>query len=215
MTTDFQQIWQNHDQQLNQTIVVNRNQLEEITRMKVKSALVKASPIKTFAIIFGIIWVMFVNNLILGMFSMEWIFFIVAALLHSAITSIAIGVYIYHRILIHRIDQSETIAEVQQKLSNLTRSSLWINRLLFVQLPLFTVFQINLGLFSHPQIGWWIFQIAVTTLFTFAGIWFFFNIKAENRNKKWFRKLFGTVEWTSLEKAEELLEQLNEQKAAE
>jgi hypothetical protein len=72
-----------------------------------------------------------------------------------------------------------------------------------------------LGLFSHPQIGWWIFQIAVTTLFTFAGIWLFFNIKAENRNKKWFRKLFGTVEWTSLEKAEELLEQLNEQKAAE
>lgn len=215
MTTDFQQIWQNHDQQLNQTIVVNRNQLEEITRMKVKSALVKASPIKTFAIIFGIIWVMFVNNLILGMFSMEWIFFIVAALLHSAITSIAIGVYIYHRILIHRIDQSESIAEVQQKLSRLTRSSLWINRLLFVQLPLFTVFQINLGLFSHPQIGWWIFQIAVTTLFTFAGIWLFFNIKAENRNKKWFRKLFGTVEWTSLEKAEELLEQLNEQKAAE
>lgn len=215
MTTDFQQIWQNHDQQLNQTIVVNRNQLEEITRMKVKSALVKASPIKTFAIVFGIIWVMFVNNLILGMFSMEWIFFIVAALLHSAITSIAIGVYIYHRILIHRIDQSESIAEVQQKLSHLTRSSLWINRLLFVQLPLFTVFQINLGLFSHPQIGWWIFQIAVTTLFTFAGIWLFFNIKAENRNKKWFRKLFGTVEWTSLEKAEELLEQLNEQKAAE
>lgn len=212
MTTDFQQIWQNHDQQLNQTIVIDRNQLEEITRMKVKSALSKASPIKIFAVIFGLLWVIFIDSLIVGMFSPEWIFFEIAASIHSAITTLAIGVYIYHQVLISRIDNSHSIAEVQEKLSSLTRSSLWINRLLFVQLPLFTVFQINLGMFTHPQIGWWIFQISITTLFTIAGFWFFFNIKAKNRNKKWFKLIFGSVEWTSLDKAEQLLEQMNELK---
>lgn len=212
MTTDFQQIWQNHDQQLNQTIVINRTQLEEITRLKVKSALTKASPVKIFAVVFGIFWVIFIDSLIVGMFSPEWIFFEIAAIIHSAITTLAIGVYIYHQVLISRIDNSHSIAEVQEKLSSLTRSSLWINRLLFVQLPLFTVFQINLGMFANPQIGWWIFQISITILFTLAGFWFFFNIKAENRNKKWFKVLFGSVEWTSLDKAEQLLQQVDELK---
>lgn len=212
MTTDFQQIWQNHNQQLSETIVINRSQLEEITRLKVKSALAKASPVKIFAVVFGIFWVIFIDSLIINLFSTGWIFFIVAAAIHSVITKIAIGVYIYHQVLISRIDNSHSITEVQEKLSSLTTSSLWINRLLFVQLPLFTVFQINLGMFANPQISWWIFQIAVTITFTIAGFWFFFNIKAENRNKKWFRKLFGNVEWTSLEKAEELLKQMNELK---
>jgi len=44
------------------------------------------------------------------------------------------------------------------------------------------------------------------------AIWLFFNIKYENRNKKWFQLIFSGKEWTPLMKSMELLEQVEEYK---
>jgi len=42
--------------------------------------------------------------------------------------------------------------------------------------------------------------------FTVIAIWLFFNIKYENKNKKWFQLIFNGKEWTPLMKSMELLE---------
>ena len=43
----------------------------------------------------------------------------------------------------------------------------------------------------------------------------FFNIKIENRDKKWFRLIFEGKEWTPLMRAMELSEQIEEYKIEE
>jgi hypothetical protein len=53
-------------------------------------------------------------------------------------------------------------------------------------------------------------QIIVTTSFTYLAIWLFFNIKYENRDKKWFRFIFNGNEWNPVIKSMELLSQIND-----
>lgn len=211
-TLDFEKIWHSNDDQLDQKLLIDQEHILQITRKKVSSTLAQAKPIKKVAIVLGILWVIFVDYLIIHLFSMDWIFFIISAGIHSIITKIAIGVYIYHLVMIDQVDNSKSIIEVQEKLANLKNTMFFVTRLLLIQLPLFTIFQLNFGMFGNPHIGWWIFQIMMTILFTIAGLWFFFNLKPENAQKKWFRFLFRNKEWTSLEKSSDILHQIDELK---
>ena len=58
----------------------------------------------------------------------------------------------------------------------------------------------------------WIMTLFFTLSFTVIAIWLFFNIKYENRNKKWFQLIFSGKEWTPLMKSMELLDQVEEYK---
>lgn len=58
----------------------------------------------------------------------------------------------------------------------------------------------------------WIIQTLVTIFFTFTALWLFFNIKIENRDKKWFRLIFEGNKWTPLMRAIELSKQIEEYK---
>ena len=57
-----------------------------------------------------------------------------------------------------------------------------------------------------------IIQLVVTLSFTYAAVWLFFNIKYENRYKKWFRLIFNGKEWSPLMQSMELLRQAEEYK---
>jgi hypothetical protein len=210
---DLQQIWQEQNEELNQSVSVNREQVLKITRMKVSSALAKAKPIKWFAIGFGILWVLFIYSLIIHFLSMEYIFFVVSAGVHSVLTNIAIGIYIYHLVMINKIDNSKSVAEVQERLANLQSTTLVVNRLMFIQLPVFATFYLTPTWLEQMSTGRLFFVIGQIALFTAAGLWFFFNIKKENMHKKWFRFLFSSQEWTSIEKANDIVDQLGEKDA--
>ncbi len=191
---EIKKLWQTYDKKLTQSSSINHKLFEELNKMKSKSALSSIKPIKIFAIIVGILWIMFVDMLIIKFFSMEYIFFVFSAGIHSIITKIAIGIYLYHLILINQIDISQSVFGVQEELARLKTSTLVVTRLLFLQLPVFTTFHLNASFLQNVNIGLWVFQIAITLLFTFSGIWLFFNIRLKNMNKKWFKYIFREKE---------------------
>jgi hypothetical protein len=59
----------------------------------------------------------------------------------------------------------------------------------------------------------WILPIFMTGSFAFIALWLFFNIKYENRNKKWFQLIFSGKEWAPIMKSMELLDQVDDYKA--
>jgi len=59
----------------------------------------------------------------------------------------------------------------------------------------------------------WVITLFFTVLFTFLAVWLFFNIKYENRDKKWFQLIFNGKEWTPLMESMALLEKIEEFKA--
>ena len=210
---EYQQIlatWKSYDQQLAENLRLNRQLTEDITRIKVQSFLQSMQPIKTFTILVGIAWVFFLATLVLALLPYANLFFLVSAALLALLNAIAIGIYLFQAILIQQADITEPILATQGKIASLKSSTLWIARILFLQLPLWTIFYWNNSMLENGHIALLVLQVLITFVFACTGFWLFFNIRFENRHKKWFRLIFQGKEWTPLIKSMDLLEQVKE-----
>ncbi|KOY85472.1 hypothetical protein AD998_04270 [bacterium 336/3] len=209
---NLKQMWQSYHQKLEDVLLINKQQTEEISTLKAQSFISSMKPIKIFTIIIGVLWVLMVDyiviNLTLYAFSSTSIFFLISAGLQSLITKIAIGVYLYQMYLIHNIDISHSIIQTQEQITRLQASTLWVTRILFLQLPLWTTFYWGDYVFENL----WVFalQMSVISIFVYVAVWLFLNIKKENRDKKWFLLIFKGKEWTPLLNAMKALEQIDD-----
>ncbi len=207
-------LWKAYDQKLEENLNFNRKNAEEILNIKVNSLLSSMKPLKIFTILAGILWVGFgglmLINLALHTLSSVNPFFLLSAALQVLITAIALIMYTYQFVLISQVDMSRPVVETQEQLARLKSSTLWIARILFLQLPLWTTFYLSWSMFTSGNMIMLIVQALVTASFTYSAIWLFLNIKFENRDKKWFRLMFEGKEWTPVMQSMELLSQINE-----
>lgn len=210
--TEIINLWKAYDKKLEENIIVNRKNVEEITKLKLKSLLFSMKPIKIFTMVVGILWVLFIDNLLIALHPFASIYFIISALIHVILTKLAIGLYIYHLILIDQADNSKTVIETQENLSKLKSSTLLVAKILFLQLPVWTTFYWNKGMLENGNIFGWTIQILFTVAFTICALWIFFNIKYENKDKKWFKAIFDGKEWSPMLKSIDLLNQIDEYK---
>ena len=125
-------------------------------------------------------------------------------------TAVALFVYLFQLITIYQVDITDTIFKTQKKLAQLKISTLWVTRILFLQLPVWTTFWWTDVMFREWNVVQWLITGSFTITFAFAAIWLFVNIRYENRDKKWFKLIFNGKEWTPLIKSMELLEQVEE-----
>lgn len=205
-------IWKYENEHLVDTLKVNKKNIEQITKLKVNNLLASMKPYKLFTIGVGFIWIFVVasiigNILMHAMHSINF-FFLFSALFQILLTAIAIGVYLYQLYLIHTIDFSEPVLEIQKKLTTLKVSTLDVARILFLQLPVWTTFYWNEKMFVAENWLLWVIQGGVTLSLTYLAGWLFFNIKYENRNKKWFQWIFKGKEWQPILHAMRLLNQI-------
>jgi len=205
-------LWKSYEKKLEENLMFNKKNAEDITKMKVQSFLSSMKPMKIFIILASIVWVGFVDTLIINLFHVASPFFLISAGIHVLLNKMAIGLYIYQLILIYQVDISEPILATQEKLIKLRSTTLWITRLLFLQLPVWTTFWWTEVMFQQWNVFQWLIAGSVTLAFVFVAIWLFFNIKIENRDKKWFRLIFNGIEWNPVMKSMELLREIDEYK---
>jgi len=207
-------LWKSNDKKINESILLNRKNAEEITKMKAQSLLSSMKPIKLFTVLVGILWVglgmIVLSNIYFYAFGKANKFFLFSATIQVGLTAIALFIYLYQLILIYGVDLSKAILATQEKLTNLKSSTLWVARILFLQLPVWTTFYWNESMLENGNWFLWIIQGIVTLSLTYVAVWLFFNIKYENRNKKWFRLIFTGDEWTPVINSMELLSQIEE-----
>ncbi|MCU0439726.1 MAG: hypothetical protein MUC49_17695 [Raineya sp.] len=211
---DLKQIWQSYHQKLEDGLAINKQQTEEISTLKAQSFINSMKSIKIFTIIIGILWVLMVDYIVfhLSVYAFHVsIFFLVSAGIQSLITKIAIGVYVYQMYLIYNVDISHPIIKTQEQITRLQASTLWVTRILFLQLPFWTTFY--WGDYVFQNISIFMVQISITAIFTYISVWLFLNIKKENKDKKWFLLIFKGKEWTPLLNAMKTLEQIENFKA--
>jgi len=213
--TDIINLWKSYDKKLEENLVLNKKNAADITKLKVHSLLQSMKPLKIFTILIGILWIGFIDTLIISSFRIGSPYFLISAIIQVVITKLAIGIYLYQLILIQKVDISKPILNTQEKLSRLKSSTLWVTRLLFLQLPVWTTFYLNESMLTNQNIWLYILQFLVTASFSYIAIWLFFNIRYENRDKKWFRLIFEGKEWTPIIKSIELYEEIEEFKRQE
>lgn len=204
----LKKLWQKSNEQLDQNQLITKQYIEDITQLKVQSLLSPIKPIKIIGIIVGLIWVVLGTIMLVFLFNNAFEklspYFVFAASLQLIITAIALVIYIYQTILIYQIDLTEDIISTQEKLTQLKSSSLLVTRILFLQLPLWSIFYWHKSMFQNGNIILWIIQIIITLTLTILSIWLFFSIKYENKDKKWFQWIFSGKEWSPIIKAMEL-----------
>ena len=210
--TEIINLWKSYDKKLEESLLFNQKNAEEITKIKVRSFLSSMKPMKIFIVLFSLVWVGFVDILIFNIFTVASPFFLASAAIHVLLTKLAIGIYLYQLILIYQVDINEPILATQEKLIRLRSTTLWISRLLFLQLPVWTTFWWNEVMLREWNVFQWLITGSATLAFAVAAIWLFFNIKFENRDKKWFKLIFTGIEWNPLVKSMELLSQIDEYK---
>ncbi|RYU94427.1 hypothetical protein [Emticicia agri] len=210
--TEILNLWKVYDKKLEENLSLNKKNAEDITKIKLHSHLLSMKPMKIFTIIVGILWVVFVDILIVIAFKFGVSFFLISAIIQVLLTKLAIGVYVYQLILINRVDISDSILATQEKIARLKSSTIWVTKLLFLQFPVWNTFYWTQAVWENGGIWWYVIQIPLTAAFTYLAIWLFVNIRYENRNKKWFGLIFRGKEWTPLMKSMEILEQIEEYK---
>lgn len=205
-------LWKHYDKKLEESLLLNRQHTEDMTKLKVKSFLSSMKPVKRITLLVGIIWVglgaAITGSLFVYAFDQVSLFFLCSAALQLLLTFAAIVIYLYQLILIGQVDIHESVVETQEKLARLRSSTIWVTRILFLQLPLWTTFYWSNAMWEHA--GFWVYLIngLITGSFLFAALWLFFNIRYENRDKRWFRLLFHGKEWDPVLRSMELLKEL-------
>ncbi|SDL11550.1 hypothetical protein SAMN05421823_104416 [Catalinimonas alkaloidigena] len=212
---ELKSLWAAYDQKLEQSLALNRALLSDVKKMKAASVVASLKPLKHFAILVGIPWVLFLNVLLVTFFSVGSPMFLISVGLVSLLTTLAIGFYIYDLVLIYQIDTSESVLDVQEKLAKLQTATLWSGRLMWVQMPLYSTFYLTQGMVAHAGTWFWVVQLGITSLLAVVGLWLFFNLKPENQSKRWFRLLMQGREWDAVRQAQDLLKQVQAYKASE
>lgn len=210
--SELKKLWQATNLKLEESLVITRNNSDEIAKMKIHNFLGSMKPIKIFTLLIGILWVSITGTVVVNLFPQGSLFFLFSATIQIGLTAIALIIYIYQLIKIYEVDIADPILETQNRLANLKTSTLWITRILFLQLPVWTTFYWNTSMIENGNWFLWIIQGIVTLSSAYVAIWLFFNIRYENRNKKWFKFIFIGKEWTPLMKSMELLEQIEDYK---
>lgn len=210
----IKELWQLSNEKLEQSLLISKKNTEDITKMKVHTLLSSMKPIKIFTIVAGALWVCLGSVIITNLFIYDYakvsLFFLFSASTQVLLTAIALVIYLYQLIVIHQVDISEPIVETQKKLAGLKSSTLWVTRILFLQLPVWTTFWWNEVMFQEWNVFQWLITGSITLAFVFAAIWLFFNIKFENKDKKWFKLIFNGKEWTPVIKSMEFYKEIEE-----
>lgn len=214
-TSEFEELWKSYDKKLEQSLSLNRKNAREITALKVQSLLTSMRPVKLFAILAGLLWVGFGYLIIIPTFLYGFEiankFFLFSAAIQVTLTALAIGIYLYQLILIHQTDISEPVLKTQKRLAKLKSSTLWVPRILFLQLPVWTTFWWNETMFAEWNIFQWSVALAITLFSLYAAVWLFININDKNSDKKWFQFMFGgDKEWSPLIHSIEMMKQVQE-----
>lgn len=217
--SELKQYWATANEKLEMSLLLNKINTDELKQLKVYHFISEMKAIKLFTLICGILWVGIGSGILSRIFIFQYTyankFFLFSATFQIALTAIATIVYLYQIITIYTVDITEPVLKTQEKLSRLRSSTLWVARILFLQLPVWTTFYWNESMLENGSLVLWIIQTLVTLFFIFAALWLFFNIKIENRDKKWFRLIFEGKEWTPLMRAMELSQQIKEYKIEE
>ncbi len=201
-------LWKQYDERLEKTLSLNHKLITELQQQKAKNALKPARNYKIIAILGGMIYAAMIVYFLFYTKPATSVFFKASVGIHLAVILIAIGMYIYQVVLIGQIDCSENIVQMQQKLAKLQTSTVKVIAICFLQMPVFATWNITFKLITETPLNFWLIQMPIVALFTFAGIWLYRNVDIKNMDKKWFRILFYGVEWSSILKSGRFLREI-------
>lgn len=201
-------LWKQYDEKLEKSLSLNQKIIAELQQQKFKNALRPAKNYKLVAVFIGIVYALSIAYFLYHINPIASIFIKVSIGIHLLVTLIAIAMYVRQIVMISEIDNSQNVIQMQQKLACLQTSTVNVIGLCFLQLPVFSTWNITFKMINEAPLSFWLIQMPIVALFTLAGIWLFKNVDVKNMHKKWFKIMFYGVEWSSIIKSAKFLKEI-------
>jgi hypothetical protein len=206
--TEILKLWKQYDEKLEKTLSLNQKIVAELQQQKAKNALKTAKKIKWINILIGLLYIAFLAAAEVMLWPAGNVFLLGSIGGHLFVCVVAVAMYVRQLVLIHEIDISESVLQMQQKLAKLKTSTLKIVGICFLQLPLFSTWSITYGMIENKPLHFWLIQIPIVLLFTVVGIWMYKLINPKNVDKRWFKIMFCGSEWASMIRSGKLLQDI-------
>ena len=217
--TDLKYLWQAGNEQIAISQKSDNTSLDKLTKRNVSHFLSSMKPIKIFTLLVGLLWVFSIGyvliKLTINAYDQVSLYFLYSAYFQVMLTAVAVILYIIQLSTLYSIDFDKPVIILQKKLINLKISTLNITRILMLQLPFWTTFYWNEGMFKNGTLALFIIQGTVTISFTYLSLWLFFHLKFENADKWWFKLLLQGKEWEPLITSINILNDMEEEVASE
>ena len=201
-------LWKQYDEKLEKSLSLNQKIITELQQQQAKNALKSSFRVKLWTVILGLLYVATLVYFISFSFSFASIYLKVSIGLHALVCFIAILIYINQLVQIKQIDNAENVVQMQQKLAKLKVSTVNVVAILFLQLPVFSTFNITEKLIYETPLNFWFIQVPIVLLFAAAGIWLYKIIDIKNMDKKWFKMMFYGSDWSSIIKSGKFLKEI-------
>lgn len=207
---DILDVWRSQNAKLDEVININKKLLKENLSNKAKFALGGLKFTRWAGIIFGIFWCAGVAFVLIVAWKYTNWFFKSALIGHIIATLIAMGLYIYHLVLLKNFNNSKTVVSAQRELVELKFSNLKTLGILWLQLPVFSMWFMTDDWMHNSPSTFWLIQVPIVLIQLFIGIWLYGNLNYRNRQKKWFKWFVSKGEFGKIDKANIFLQEIDE-----
>jgi hypothetical protein len=209
-------LWKAQSAKLDQSLILNKHLLSDVTAQKVRSSLTALSRFKAWGIVTLIVYLLILGSLLsmaLINYSAAANYFIVSIGALFLINIKALYDYIKHLVWVNSIHYNQEVIAIQQRLSKLQFSIIQHNRIMTLQFPFFTTFYLSSTWFPQSTgFGFIVLQVAVTGAFTYLSWWLYKNQRIENIDKKWFRIFYSGSGGKRIEEAFAFYKELEDYK---
>lgn len=202
-------IWKAQDHQIRQKMELNTEALHETLRKEGKSSLWGLKIIRWVGIIIGIFWCLGVLGILIIAWNHSNIFFKSSLIINFLCTAAAVFLYAYHLRLL-KVFNALSVAVAQQRLMALRNSNLKTFGILWLQLPVFSMWFITDDWIQNSPYTLWFIHFPLVLVQAYIGFWIYWNFDYKNHDKKWFRWFVSQGEFKRIDKAMSILAQIEE-----
>lgn len=192
---NFVLLWKEHYEKIDRSLAINKRLLAETVNNKAGSVLHALLKFKTRGVVAVVVYLFVLGTLLfyaISNYSSAANYFIVSIGAIFLINLRALYDYIKHIVWINEIDYDGSITAIQQQLVRLQLSIFRHSRIMVLQIPFWTTFQLSDKWFPQ-SVGWGyvVFQVALTASFTWLALWLYQKQTPANADKKWIRSLLA------------------------
>lgn len=208
--TDIQTLWKSQNAKLDEAISINKKLLKESLTNKAKSVLGGLKTVRWVGIVFGILWCAAIAFVLIVSWNHTNWFFKSAFIIHIIVSLIAVGLYIYHLALLTNFNNSQTVVSAQRELVELKFSNLKTLGILWLQLPVFSMWFMSNEWMHNSPVTFWFVQVPIVLVQLLIGAWLYRNLNYRNHHKKWFKWFVSKGEFGKIDKANSFLQEIDE-----
>lgn len=194
--TNFVLLWKEHYEKIDRSLSINKRLLTESVNHKAESVLHSLLKFKTRGVITLVVYLLILGTLLfyaISNYSAAANYFIVSIGAIFLINLRALYDYIKHIVMINQIDYDGSITAIQQQLVKLQLSIFRHSRIMVLQIPFWTTFQLSSKWFPQSVgIGYIVFQVVITASFTWLALWLYKQQILANADKKWIKSLLAS-----------------------